>query len=54
MEENLFLVESLADGQFNDFVQLYAVSLQLFHIQVWRNDDLVFLEHLNHSFSGIK
>ena len=54
VEENFFLVESLADGQFNDFVQLYAVSLQLFHIQIRGDDDLVFLEHLNHSLGGIK
>ena len=48
MEEYLFLVEPFADGQFYNLIQLDSVGLQLFHIQLGRDDDFVFLEHLYH------
>ena len=53
-KHNLFLVVAFAKCQFNDFVQFHPIGLQLLHVQVGCDDDLVFGEHLNHPLGGFK
>ena len=54
MEHDFFLVITFTQCQFNDFVQFHPVGLQLLHIQIRGDDDLVFGEHLYHPLGGFK
>ena len=47
-KDNIFGHISFGNGVFNNLVQFHAFCLQVFHFQVWSDDDFVFLEHLDH------
>ena len=46
--ENIIYLIPLAHRIFDDFVQFHILGLQVLYLQVGSDDDLVFLEHLNH------
>ena len=46
--QNIIYLIPLAHRIFDDFVQFHILCLQVLYLQVGSDDDLVFLEHLNH------
>ena len=53
-EYNLFCQITFCNGMFNNLVQFHSLNLQFLHLQVWRDDDLVFIKHLNHAVSNLQ
>ena len=53
IQDITFLIAFL-HSQLNNLVKFHAFCLQLFHIQLWCNDDLVFGKHLQHVVGDAK